>query len=226
MVHDESKTLMQKLPVWARIGLAAAVVVVLMAAILVLPGRAHADADAAATGEILIFDWNRVMTMGMSGFAQCKPVEACKLPGNKPMPNGDWSSYKNGGTLWMRANVRSMPKGSTQPGMQLEICFWQTRPKYGEECTTRNRVPGIPGTDVVWSQPFNDIWDPYPIDWTQPRWKEGVVVRNAGGRPVSKKVYPAWSGENPKKWYPIDLRFTVVLVPEGGSEPDWTKYGW
>jgi hypothetical protein len=30
-----------------------------------------------------------------------------------------------------------------------------------------------------------------------------------------------WAGENPDEWYPLDLRFTVVVVAKGSTFSGW-----
>jgi hypothetical protein len=208
----------------ARALVLALVVVMLLGVALAAPARLRAQSPAAANAnEMMIFNWNQPVLKGMGGFAQYKPLGAFPQ-----FPNGNWVSPVNytNGTLYFRAKVISIPVN--QPKMRLGFCFWQSSPKYGEECTRNPSVPGIPGQETRWSQTFSSLAkiNAKPINWTQPRWKEGFVVRKGSGKPVSNKLNFNWSGENPDNWYPLNIHFTVVLVAPGGGAPDWTKYGW
>ena len=168
--------------------------------------------------EMLVFNWDRTVIINDSGFAQDKPV--------RPAANGDMTRFV-GGTLYFRARVFSIPV--LQPGMKLGWCFWQKQPVYAEECSRNYAIAGIPGTDVTWQVPLNDlnkIKGSPPIDWSQPRWKHGFVVRNANGKPVSNKNDFNWSGEDPANWYPLDIHYTVVIVEPGGTFSGWQSYGW
>jgi hypothetical protein len=203
--------------------LLALTVVMLLGAVLALPNRTRADeAQATAASQMLVFDWNKPVQIGMSGFAQYKPLSAFPQ-----FPNGNWVAPVNyiQGTLYFRAKVISIPR---QPrGMKLGFCFWQNKPKYGEECTPNPSVP-TNGTEARWSVRMNDLFEinRKPIDWTLPRWKAGFVVRNSKGKPVSNKLNFNWSGEDPAAWYPLNIHFSAVLVAPGGGEPNWTQYGW
>lgn len=207
----------------ARVALLVLAVVMLLSAVLALPSRTRAEeAQATDATEVLMFDWNKPVTKGMGGFAQYKPLSAFPQ-----FPNGNWVTPVNyaQGTLYFRAKVLSMPK---QPsGMKLGFCFWQQTPKWGEECTPNPSVPSN-GTEARWSVRMNDLFEinRQSINWAYPRWKEGFVVRNSRGKPVSNKLNFNWSGENPDNWYPMNIHFTVVLVAPGGGAPNWTKYGW
>jgi hypothetical protein len=168
--------------------------------------------------EMLVFNWDRTVIIGDSGFAQDKPV--------RPAANGDMTRFV-GGTLHFRAHIFSIPV--VQPGMKLGWCFWQQTPVYAEECSPNRLVPGIPGTVLSWQLPLadlNQINGSPPIDWSQPRWKHGFVVRNAKGKPVSNKNDFNWSGEDPANWYPLDIHYTVVIVEPGGTFDGWQQYGW
>lgn len=213
----------RRLPAWTRaLGLALAVMMLLGVA-LAAPARLRAETPAAANAnELLVFDWNKPVSRNYSGFAQYKPLKS--YPN---MPNGNWVSPINytGGTLYFRVKVLSIPVN--QPAMKLGFCFWQQNPKYGEECTKNYSVPGIPGTERIYSQSFRSMAKIHgaAINWTQPRWKEGFVVRGPRGL-VTAKLGLNWSGENPAHWYPMGIHYTVVLVAAGGGAPDWGRYGW
>ena len=142
------------------------------------------------------------------------------LPGS----NGDWTSPVNyaAGTLYMRVQVRAQPEPQS---MRLQFCMWQYDFSL-ENCASLASVAGDPGTEVTWSQAVGDMWkkDGKPMDWKHPRQRYGVAIKNAAGLPVSDYSGWNWNGENPAEWYPLDMRFTVVVVPEGGTFSGWANY--
>ena len=211
-----------KLSATTRVITLALAILMLLGVVLAAPARLSAQTPAAANAtEMLVFDWNKPVLKTHGGFAQYKPLSSTNFP------NGNWISPINwvNGTIYFRAKVFSIPKN--QPSMKLGFCFWQNNPKYGEECSKNVSVPGVPGTERRWSQTlrsFNKIHGA-AINWTQPRWKAGFVVRGPNG-PVSPKAGMNWGGQNPAHWYPMNIHYTVVLVAPGGGAPNWTQYGW
>ena len=166
--------------------------------------------------ELLVFDWNKPITKQESGFGVDIP----------PLANGDWTTPVNfaEGTLYFRAEIRSQQE--PQPEMRLGFCFWQRNNKVDYENCNGNPVPGYAGTVVTWSTPVKDLWkkDGRSIIWNQPRARNGFSVRNKKNDPVSGKQGWNWSGEDPDKWYPLDLRFTVVVVEKGAGFSGWDNY--
>ena len=166
--------------------------------------------------ELLVFDWNKPVTKADSGFAVDIP----------PLANGDWTSPVNyaGGTLYFRAEIRSQPVA--QDRMRLGFCFWQRVDKVDYENCSGEPVPGKPGTVVTWSVPVAELWkkEGRAIIWSQNRSRNGFAVRNRNNLPVSDKQGWNWNGEDPDAWYPLDLRFTVVVVEKGAGFSGWDKY--
>lgn len=197
-------------------------VLMLLGVVLALPARLSAQTSTAANAtEMLVFNWNKPVAKSDGGFAQYKPLSAYPQ-----YNNGNWLSPVNwvNGTIYFRAKVFSIPKN--QPSMKLGFCFWQNKPKFGEECSKNISVPGVAGTERRWSQTlksFNKI-NGAAINWALPRWKAGFVVRGPNG-PVSPKAGMNWGGQNPDHWYPLNIHYTAVLVINGG-EPNWSQYGW
>lgn len=162
--------------------------------------------------ELLVFDWNRPVTKDHSGFAIDNP----------PLANGNWTTPINfaQGTLYFRAEIRSQPK--PQADMRLGFCFWQGE---AENCNG-SKVPGYEGTVVTWSVPVADLWkkNGLAVNWAGPRKRNGFAVRNKNNLPVSDNQGWNWNGENPNDWYPLDLRFTVVVVEKGAGFSGWDNY--
>jgi len=214
------QTTMRKatMPSWAKAISLAMALVILFGVALTVPAGLQAQGNQA--DEKLVFNWNQPVLKAHSGFAQEKPTIAAH--------NGNWTVPPNfaNGTLYFRARVISIPK--QQPGMKLGFCFWQQKPKWGEECSKNTPVAGVPGTDVTWTQTLSSLnaINGDHINWAFDRWKQGFVVRNARGKPVSNKLNFNWSGENPANWYPMNIHYTVVLVAPGGSFSGWQNYGW
>ena len=168
---------------------------------------------AASAEELLVFDWNKPVTTSNKGFPWDSPPMASA--------NGNWTSPVNyaEGTLYYRVEIRSQPVAQN---MKLQFCFWQDmnlHPNHLENCGPTNNVVGTPGTVVTWSASVAGMWklNGVPIDWTRARDRNGVAIKNSSGQPVSDYAGWNWNGEDPAEWYPLDMRFTVVVVSKNGS---------
>jgi hypothetical protein len=178
--------------------------------------------------ERLVFDWNTVVQQWNDGFMKNKP----------PLENGDWTTPINfaEGTLYLRAEVRDIPV--SQPDMKISYCYWQNGelspgvPFYFETCTTKS-APGVDGQITTWSAPIPGMWklEGYPLDWSKPRTESGFVIKAGNGIPVSNKKDFNWGCgndpecvPNPGAWYPMDIRFTVVVVEKGAGFSGWNNY--
>mgnify|MGYP001827140895 CR=1 FL=1 len=166
--------------------------------------------------ELLVFDWNKAVTVGDKGFAWDRPP--------RPSANGDWTQPIDftDGRLMFRAEVRSQPVAQD---MKLQFCFWQYDNAL-ENCGGKRAVSGMPGTVVTWMTNMEGMYmkGGNPIDWANPRDKNGVSIKNSDGDPVSDYNGWNWYGENPEEWYPLDMRFTVVVVAKDARFSGWENY--
>jgi hypothetical protein len=165
--------------------------------------------------ELLLFDWNKPVEQSHHGIPWDEP----------PIANGDWVMPVNfaEGTLHIRAEVRGMP---TNKDMVLNFCFWQDGVTY-EACTSSEAVSFNGSTAVVtWSTEVDGMWkkDGKPINWMLPRTRNGVTIKNERGMPVTDYFGMNWNGEDPVNWYPMDLRFSVVVVEKDKSFSGWDNY--
>lgn len=183
-----------------------------------------ASAPASAQ-ELLVVDWNpKVVTVNDHGFPKTKTFA--------PGTNGDWTQpidYYNG-TLHHRLEVRSAPTAKT---MNFQCCFHQNGSVL-EECGPQTSYFTIPvsGPPVVltWKvkvsalKQISDI----PIDWSLPRSVLFTVIRKGPRQYVSdlKQLNDglAWAGEDPDEWYPMEIRFTTVVVAAGSTFSGWDAY--
>jgi hypothetical protein len=175
-----------------------------------------APAAGEAVTELLVFNVNRLVTTDDRGFPRNDP----------PMPeaNGNWYSPVNfaEGTFYYRVEIRNQPRPQE---MRLQFCIWQYSFRL-ENCGSQQPVTGTAGTVVTWEQGVQDLWkkDGKLIDWKNPRQRYGVAIKNTQKKPVSNYNGWNWNGENPNHWYPLDMRFTVVVVAKGATFSGWATY--
>lgn len=194
------------------LGLLLGLVLLALASVAAVKAQDAAPAAANVQGELLIFDWNKPVLKSHKGFPWDKP----------PKENGNWVSPINyaGGTIHFRAQVKGMPRPEA---MKLQFCFWQFSNR--RETCSRTQVLSV-GKTVTWSQPLKGMWkkNNVQLDWTKPRTRNGVAIKNMNGKPVSNYSGWNWNGENPDHWYPLNMRFTVVVVQQGKSFSGWDNY--
>jgi hypothetical protein len=174
----------------------------------------HVD-TSQLSHELLVYDWNQPVTTAQRGFPRRQPLDAA---------NGDWTAPINfaEGTLYFRVEIRNQP---VPQEMQPQFCFWQYE-KTLENCGRKQALTGNPGTVVTWQTRVQSMYkkDGLSIDWVNPREICGVAIKNAEGQPVSDIHQWDWSGENPDEWYPLDWRFTVVVVAKDATFSGWENY--
>ncbi len=168
--------------------------------------------------ELLVFDWNQPVTTAHKGFPWDKP----------PAQNGNWVTPVNyaEGTFHFRAELRHMPSNQD---LYLQFCIWQ----YGSDLETCSHTPSSTkiayrGSAVIltWSEAIPDMYlkNGAPLVWADPRDRNGVSVKNSRRDPVSNYSGWNWNGEDPANWYPMDLRYTVVVVEKDKSFSGWDTY--
>jgi hypothetical protein len=186
-----------------------------------------------ASGELLIYDFNRPVTKADNGLAGTERIArpADNINAHFPGSNGNWLESFNfsEGELNIRALVRFQPMVQN---MSVRFCFWQDDGQgnpYGiRACTPLKPLTGRANELLTWSVPVSSLepGNGGSIDWTRPRERYGIVICNEEGEPLSGLDGLNWQGENPDYWYPLDSRFTVVATAKSKTFSGWDSYIW
>jgi len=62
------------------------------------------------------------------------------------------------------------------------------------------------------------------MDWSLPRARYTVRFWTPSDQEVHAAGGKNWSGEDPKKWFPLDFTYLVVIVEKGGVFSGWENY--
>lgn len=166
--------------------------------------------------EIVVFEVNRQVTKADRGFPRDEPPQTSA--------NGDWTVPVNfaEGTLYYRIEIRSQPQPQE---MRIQFCVWQDDLTL-EACGPQPNVSGTPGFVITRNQPVQEMWllDDNPIDWTRPRQRYAIAIKNSAGLPISNFSGWKWQGEDPDAWYPLDMHTMVVAVASGETFSGWHNY--
>ncbi|MBD5778993.1 carbohydrate binding domain-containing protein [Pelagicoccus sp. NFK12] len=175
-------------------------------------------ATCLSAAEMKVFDWNGPASESNRGFPHDQP----------PLQNGDWETPINyaEGTFHIRIEIRSQP---VPQSMKLQFCIWQEKDgnKFElETCTKQQLIVGSEGATLIHSQAIADMWKKggKPIEWHRARHRVGVAIKTQDGTPVSDYQGWNWNGEDPKAWYPLDFRYTVVVVSKDSEFSGWENY--
>lgn len=173
--------------------------------------------SAAPGEELLVYDLNREVTKADRGFPYGDA--AITAAGNI-----DWTDPIDfaGGTLYFRAEIYDQP---VPKEMKLGLCFWQNGTTL-ENCGPNGSLTGEPGTILTWSVEVSKMYkkNGLPIDWSSPRSRVRVAIKTKNGVPVSDIGDWNWGGDDPDEWYPLNMRFTAVVVEKGASFSGWGNY--
>ena len=126
-----------------------------------------------------------------------------------------------GGTLLHRVEVVSKP---TDRPVRYQLCLVPTditrRPACTEESGLTLTQPGV----YTHSQPLPTLSQFSNVDWSQGLDSLMVIVKDAAGNPIdgSYPLREQFEGApDLGLYYPMEVRYTVVLVPEDGTFVGW-----
>jgi hypothetical protein len=178
-----------------------------------------ADGGAA---EILAWDLNRPVTTADNGFPWSY----------SPPENYNWTTpidYAHG-TVHYRMEIRSCA-GSGQD-VCIQMCYHQDNLSR-ESCSSgrsfRTFTAGSQEPVVItWSEALSSWWQYSSIDWTRARQRIMLAIKkgtSTGGTPISNICCGwNWAGLDPNQIYPIDMRWTAVVVAPGSTFSGWGTY--
>jgi hypothetical protein len=178
--------------------------------------------------ELLVQDWEHTITTGDCGFPSLRDLD-----GHMPGANGNWIQpidYAHG-DMHNRLEIRSMPVSQS---FSWQTCFHQNGTSL-EECGGivsgfTGPTAGNPPLIKSWSFNIDGMaaFGDGPIDWSKPRSMSFGVIRGSGGY-IScydwlNPSTGAWAGHDPSTWYPMVIRWTIVVVSPGATFSGWDNY--
>ncbi|MDD5674172.1 MAG: T9SS type A sorting domain-containing protein [Chitinivibrionales bacterium] len=186
-----------------------------LAALVILAG-------VACGAEIIAWDLNRAITIGDNGF----PWDYA------PPNNTNWVSPVNyaGGMLYYRYIIKGCPGNGTS--VNIAMCFHQNG-YTNEACSgggfTFTTFKTGPAIIQKTSEPLAGWWQKpgAAVDWSQPRARVMLAIKlgSTAGAPISTMCCGwNWAGLDPNTIYPINQRFTAVLVAAGSTFSGWSNY--
>ncbi len=181
----------------------------------------------SAGAEVLVFDWNKPIPARQGRYIE--GINKWK-PDNQPVrANFDWTAPPNyaAGTYHVRVLIRKM---AVNDDFKIIFNHWQFAGIRNKQAETNMQGPELAfsyqGAPIKREFAFpvsklrdNNDWDPahWPkFDWAVKRDLVGFFFPNFANSPPSAKISD--------DAYPIDMRFTVVVVAPGAPFSGWQNY--
>lgn len=192
------------------------------------------DASTQSNKQLVLIDVTYIHNTTVSQVPLLKPA----VDGQKSTPSGKAFSFFNlpswvpnnlvspvnyaQGTLYQRLQV--MTKPSTK-NVTYQICLFQdtiTASKHA--CSAESKLKFTsPGTYYA-QQSMPSLYQYNNLVWSRNLLIEMLVVKDANGNPVDDRYGfgGKWSGSpNLGLYYPMKVRYTSIIVPQGGGAPVW-----
>ena len=123
-----------------------------------------------------------------------------------------------GGTLYQKVEVLEKPSDAP---VQLQVCLVPNdNISVKPSCSSASQL-SFTGTGSFEAQQALSSFSQYDaVDWNRGISNLMLLVKDASGNPID----PAYSGvsdEELSRYYPLEVRYSAVLVPAGGSFPGW-----
>ncbi|NJD51367.1 MAG: hypothetical protein FIB07_00690 [Candidatus Methanoperedens sp.] len=137
------------------------------------------------------------------------------IPGNLVSP----INYA-GGTIYQRLQVITKPSTKT---VNYQLCLFQDKIVAEKHACTNYMKFDSTGTYYA-SQSMTSLYQYYNISWDRKLLDRMLVVKDKNGMPVDTRYRPPFGpfdGGNLGLYYPMQVRYTAIVVPPGGGQPVW-----
>ncbi len=175
-------------------------------------------APAANSGPALVLlDVTR--TFGAGGTAESGAVSFFKSASNLSQNLEAPVNYA-GGTLYQRAEVLKKP--GNEP-VRLQFCLVPNDDISVKPACSDAADLSFSDTGAVESkQELTSLSQYSAVDWSRGVSNLMVIVKDANGNPVDLG-YADFSEADLARYYPLEIRYSAVLVPAGGRFPGWPQ---
>ena len=126
------------------------------------------------------------------------------------------------GTMYQRVQVITKP---TNKAVQYQQCMFQDAIDAAKQvCTTASKLQ-FTGTGTYYSnQSMVSLFNYRGIQWDRHLLLQELLVKDGKGWPVDDRYgfLGTWIGSPDfSLYYPMEVRYTYIIVPPGGGEPVW-----
>ena len=123
-----------------------------------------------------------------------------------------------GGTLYQKVEVLEKPSDAP---VQLQVCLVPNDDiSVKPSCSSASQL-SFTGTGSFEAQQALESFTQYDaIDWDRGISNLMLLLKDASGNPIDP-AYSGVSSEELSRYYPLEVRYSAVLVPAGGSFPGW-----
>ncbi|CAG1001596.1 hypothetical protein METP3_03357 [Methanosarcinales archaeon] len=142
-------------------------------------------------------------------------------------PTGSLISPVNyaAGTLYQRIQVLTKP--SNYP-VQYQICVFQDQIISSKHVCSSSSKLAFTGKGTYYaSQSMTSMFQYSNINWGRELLVAMTVVKDRNGNPVDNtysQFVGKWSGSpDLSLYYPMNVRYTAIIVPPGGGQPIWPQ---
>ncbi|CAG0957191.1 Serine-aspartate repeat-containing protein D [Methanosarcinales archaeon] len=125
-----------------------------------------------------------------------------------------------GGTIYSRLQVTTKPSTKI---VNYQMCMFQDKIVEEKHACTNFVKFNRTGTYYA-SQSMTSLYQYYNISWDRKLLDQMLVVKDLTGWPVDTRYGfdGNWSGwPNLYLYYPMQVRYTAIIVPPGGGQPVW-----
>lgn len=132
----------------------------------------------------------------------------------------DLAAYQ-GGTLHQRLEVVSKP--SAEP-VRYQLCLVHSNIALGPACTDPSRLSFDSEGIFTTQQALRGVSGSDAVAWQRGITSVMLLVRDPSGAPIDDRTIattPSGPRVDMSLYFPMQVRFTAVLVPPGGSPPQW-----
>ena len=136
-----------------------------------------------------------------------------------PALTGNLNSFP-GGTLYQRVKVLSKPSNQV---VNYQLCLVHAGDiSVGPACASLSALSFSEAGVYESNQPIGSLSNAKGVDWSRGLSEVMLVVKDEAGNAVDDRYsYRSQEPLDLSQFYPMEVQYTAILVPEGSSFPGW-----